>query len=357
MTDKIKMGVIGCRVGRTWVAGARAGEDTIAWAVADLNRELARQVAEDNEVPRVYGDYRELLADDEVEAVGVATAPDVRKPMVIEALEAGKHVLVQKPHGRNAADVAEINAVAASTGKTLVYSYFMRHQAENKESRQMIADGRIGRAYHARVHYHYRERGVHYEPPPGRSWLYRWGFKGGALGQHGSHYLDQAWFLLGCPQPEWAFAVSHSAFPTTLAVERHSEDYMSFLVGCAGGMTIQMDTSSVISTWADRAWDLRLRVLGTNGTIEVESTSLPEGQRRSGTRRLLGAIYTEGDDSAGEFVEHGDGDFNAEIRDFAGAIRGVQPPDVPPAEALTFMKLLDAIYASAETGAKVQIDH
>ena len=39
---------------------------------------------------------------------------------------------------------------------------------------------------------------------------------------------------------------------------------MSFLVGCAGGVTIQMDTSSVISTWADRAWDLRLRVLGTN---------------------------------------------------------------------------------------------
>jgi len=339
------------------VAGAHVGEDTIAWAVADLDRDLARQVAEANDVPNVYGDYRELLADDEVEAVGVATAPDVRKPMVIEALEAGKHVLVQKPHGRNAAEVEEINAIAASTGKTLVYSYFMRHQAKNKESRQMIADGRIGRAYHARVHYHFRERGAHYEPPPGRSWIYRWGFKGGALGQHGSHYLDQAWFLLGCPQPEWAFAVSHSAFPTTLEVERHAEDYMSFLVGCAGGTTIQMDTSSVISTWADRAWDLRLRVLGTNGTIEVESTSLPGGKRRAGTRRLLGAIYAEGDDPTGEFVEHSDGDFNAEIRDFAGAIRGVQPPDVSPAEALTFMKLLDAIYASAETGAKVQIDH
>ena len=72
---------------------------------------------------------------------------------------------------------------------------------------------------------------------------------------------------------------------------------------------------------------------------------------------MLGAIYTEGDDSTGEFVEHGDGDFNAEIRDFAGAIRGAQPPDVSPAEALTFMKLLDAIYASAETGEKVPIDN
>ena len=68
-------------------------------------------------------------------------------------------------------------------------------------------------------------------------------------------------------------------------------------------------------------------------------------------------MYADGDDSAGGFVEHGDGDFNAEIRDFASAIRGAQPPDVSPAEALTFMKLLDAIYKSAETGEKVQIDN
>ena len=356
MSDKIRMGVVGCRVGRNWVAGAKAGEDTIAWAVADLNRELARQVAKENDVPKVYGDYRELLEDDEVEAVGVATAPDVRKRMVIDALNAGKHVLVQKPHGRNAEDVREINAAAEATGKTLVYSYFMRHQAENKESRQFIADGKIGRVYHARVHYHYRERGVNYDPPPGSSWLYRWGFKGGALGQHGSHYLDQAWFLMGCPQPEWAFAVSHSAFPTTLEVERHSEDYLSFLVGCAGGITIQMDTSAVIPTWADGVRDFRLRILGTNGTIEVESTSLPSGQKRSGTRRLLGAIYPEGNDFVDESVDHSDGDFNAEVRDFAGAIHGAHPPDVSPEDALTFMKVLDAIYLSAETGEKVQID-
>lgn len=355
MADMIRIGVIGCRVGRLWVEGARAGNDTLAWAVADLDRDLARRVAQENNVPRVYRDYRELLADDGVDAVGVATAPDVRKPMVIDALRAGKHVLVQKPHGRNASDVAEINAVAAECGKTLAYAYFMRHEEENRRSRRLVAAGRIGRVYHARVHYHYRERGVDHDPRPGQDWLYRWGLKGGALGQHGSHFLDQAWFLMGCPQPQWAFAVSHSAFPTRIAVERHSEDYMSILVGCAGGVTIQMDTSSVISTWADRAWDLRLRLLGTAGTIEVESTSLPNGQRRSGTRRLLGAIYSEDGGSTDEYVEHGSGDFAAEVRDFAGAIRGAHPPDVSPADALAFMKLLDAIYLSAQCGEKVPV--
>jgi len=351
MAEKIKIGVIGCNVGRYWVAGAKASEQTTAWAVADLNLDRARQVAEEHGVPRVYGGYQDLLADDEVEAVGIATSPDVRKPMVIDALKAGKHVLSQKPHACNAAEVKEMNDVAEATQKTLVYSYFMRHQQENKKTRALIADGAIGQVYHARVHYHYRERGVHYNPSPGRHWLYQWGLKGGALGQHGSHYLDLAWFLMGCPPPEWAFAISHSAFSTTLEVERHSEDYISFLVGFTGNTTLQMDTSSVIPTWADRAWDLRLRILGAQGTIEQESSS-----QRSGTRCLLHAIYTEGADFIDQFTEHGVGDFNAEISDFAGAIRGTNPPDVSPADALTFMKLLDAIYLSAETGEKVLVN-
>ena len=79
------------------------------------------------------------------------------------------------------------------------------------------------------------------------------------------------------------------------------------------------------------------------------------GQKRSGTRRLLGAIYTEGDNFVDEYVEHGSGNFDAEVRDFAAAIRGAQPPDVSPEDALTFMKLLDAIYLSAQTGEKVQV--
>ena len=352
MSKKIKIGVVGCGVGRNWVTGAALCEDTIAWAVADLDQQLAHQVAEKNEVHRVYNDYRELLEDDGVDAVGIATTPDIRKPMVIDALKAGKHVLVQKPHGCNAEEVKEINLIAAECGKTLVYSYFMRHQKENKRNRAVIADGKIGRVYHTRVHYHFRERGTHYDAPPSRAWLYRWGQKGGALGQHGSHYLDLAWFLMGCPPPEWAYAISHSAFPTTFDAGRHSEDYLSFLVGFVGGMTIQMDTSAVIPTWEDRAWDLSLRVLGTEGTIEQTSTS-----QGSGTRRLLGSIYTDGNNFTDDFEEHGVGDFNAEIRDFAGAIRGQNPPDVSPLDALTFMKLLDAIYLSAGTGEKIQIDN
>ena len=57
MPEKIKIGVVGCGVGRSWVSGAALCEDTIAWAVADLDQKLARQVAEE----RVYKDYRELL--------------------------------------------------------------------------------------------------------------------------------------------------------------------------------------------------------------------------------------------------------------------------------------------------------
>lgn len=349
--SKIRMGVIGCRVGSRWVDAAKVCDETEAFAVADLDRELAQEMVDKHGVERVYGDYRELLADDDVDAVGVATGPDIRKAMVIDALNAGKHVLVQKPHGQTADDVREINeAAAARSSQTLMYSYFGRHNIEHRESRDLIAEGAIGRVYHLRAHYHFRERGENYEPAESRRWLYEWGSKGGALGQHGSHYLDMAWYLAGCPKPEWAFAACHTAFPTTMEVKKHSEDYMSLLAGFEGGITLQMDASSVIPTWSDRAWDLRLRVLGTKGTIELESG------REHGTRRLLGAIYDDGDNFTEEHREHSLGDFHTEIADFAAAIHDRQPPNVAPEEALTFMKLMDAIYLSAESGEKVKIE-
>ena len=76
MTERIKVGVIGCRVGRTWVAGAQAGAATTAWAVADLNQDLARKTAAEHDVARVYGDYRELLADGEVDGRQVGGGRD-----------------------------------------------------------------------------------------------------------------------------------------------------------------------------------------------------------------------------------------------------------------------------------------
>ena len=228
---------------------------------------------------------------------------------------------------------------------------------ENKKSRQLIADGEIGRVYHARVQYHYRERGVDYEPPPGREWLYRWGLKGGALGQHGSHYLDQAWFLMGCPQP----AMGVRRQPQRVSDAAQSRAPLRRLHEPSGGLRRRHHNSdghigchfhlgrssvgpAVYASWAPL------------GRSKWNPTRLPAGQKRSGTRRLLGAIYTEGDNFVDEYVEHGSGEFRCgRSGTFAAAIRGEQPPDVSPADALTFMKLLDAIYLSAQTGEKVQV--
>ena len=116
-----------------------------------------------------------------------------------------------------------------------------------------------------------------------------------------------------------------------------------------------MDTSAVIPTWSDRAWDLGCGFWARTERSNPSPISLPGGKRRSGTRRLLGSIYTEGE-FIDEYVEHEPGDFDGEVRDFAAAIRGTQPPDVSPQNALTFMQLLDAIYQSAETGEKVTVD-
>ena len=70
-----------------------------------------------------------------------------------------------------------------------------------------------------------------------------YGHKGGALGQHASHELDLAWWWMGCPKPQWAFAVKHTIEPLYHGPEGAAEDYFSGLVGLEGGKTIQIDCS------------------------------------------------------------------------------------------------------------------
>ena len=81
-------------------------------AVSDLDERLRLQVASESSVPRQYAGYEDLYKDEQVEAVYLAVNPVMRYPMVMDALAAGKHVLVQKPHAVRAAQIREFEKAA-----------------------------------------------------------------------------------------------------------------------------------------------------------------------------------------------------------------------------------------------------
>ena len=106
MTDsrKLKVGIIGCGVGFLHLQGFAEIPRVQVVAIAGLDEERCRDLAKQFDVPCVYRDYQELIADPEVEAVTVAVPNILHVPVALAALEAGKHVMVEKPLAPTAAE-------------------------------------------------------------------------------------------------------------------------------------------------------------------------------------------------------------------------------------------------------------
>ena len=358
----VNLGIVGCAfTGHQAALSASQLPGRIrAWAVADLDPGPREAVAAEFSVPRQYGDYRELLADSQVDAVYLGVPPDIRLPMVLDSLAAGKHVLVQKPHATRAPQILEMDAAARRAGKIIQFCYYLRHYPSNRAVRRVVAAGQIGKPYHGR--YFSKNAGPLEVITKGNRWLHVYGLKGGVLSQHMSHDLNLLWWWMGCPQPEWAFATKHHIHPVYQGPEGPSEDYFSGLVGFADHKTIQIDCSN-----ASHADTLRICELhGTTGAIagtprcglgrhpeDSEANEAifrrgPEGYEREEIDAAPEMAATDAPAQASPFA--------CEIEHFSRAIGGRVEPEVAAAEAHTFMKILDALYDSALSEEKIALE-
>ncbi len=340
----IRLGFVGCGwAGHTALKSARASALVDVVAIGDLDEERRNRVGREEGIPRQYGPYQDLLADDLVEAVYLAVNPPARYQMVLDAIAAGKHVLVQKPHATRADHILTFKAAAQRAGVTLQFCYFMRHKPQNRRIRTAIHRGRIGEPYHARIFLKFNAR-----HPAGSSeyWTNVYGQKGGALGQHASHELDLAWWWMGCPRPRWAFAVKHVIESLYDGSEGPAEDYFSGLCGFDGGKTIQIDCSR----WLQCDTPTVVELHGSNGALSEGRVS-----KWKDGKFTLKEIDDESDVPHTEPPSDGL-PFYHEVEHFARAIAGRVKPDVCADDAYRFMQLLDALYDSALTGEKVHID-
>jgi len=337
------MGVVGCGwAGRQAVVAATTVPGVRVAAVSDSVEELRNGVADEFSVDRRHAGYEELLADKGVEAVYLAVNPVMRYPMVLDALAAGKHVLVQKPHAVRAEHILEFERAAQKSGTTLQFCYFMRHFPQNRKIRAAIRSGRIGEPYHARIFLKCNML------PPAEGitrWLQVYGQKGGALGQHASHELDLAWWWMGRPEPRWAFAVKHAVYPVYDGPEGPAEDYFSGMIGFEDGKTIQIDCSR----WLHSDTPTVVEVYGSAGAVSNRAIS----------RFVVGRFAVEEIDEPLDVVHPAPPDpvptFYYEISHFVGAVAGEVKPEVDARDAYRFMKILDALYDSASRGEKVFI--
>ena len=138
-----------------------------------------------------FTDYRELIAHPDVDAVSVVTAPNLHYEMTKAALEAGKHVMCEKPFTTNAAEAEELLAMANERGLTHMIAHEFRYAPERAYARQLIDEGQIGDPRHISASLHLR-----FARRPGATPAAPSVGSGGMLGGLGSHFIDgmRHWF-------------------------------------------------------------------------------------------------------------------------------------------------------------------
>jgi predicted dehydrogenase len=165
-------------------------------AAANWRRPSLEALAARHGIPRITTDWEQLAADPGIDAVVVATPNALHAPQTIACLEAGKHVLVEKPMARTLAEAEAMNEAAARSGARLMVAHCWRFHADVRALRERIASGQLGDVVKTRGY------GVHAGWGPAGWFVDRELAGGGALLDMGVHAIDTARFLLGDPRPE-----------------------------------------------------------------------------------------------------------------------------------------------------------
>lgn len=241
-------GAIADRFAREFPAVADPGAELVA--VGSRASETAEAFAARHGIARAHASYETLAADDGVDAVYVANLAPFHCRLTKLFLEAGKHVLVEKPMALNAAEAAEMAAAAEANDRFLMEAMWMRFNPLHRRVASLIADGAIGEVHRIGADF---SIAVGFDPGH-RLWSLEAG--GGALLDLGIYPVSLAWWLLGEPS-----AVDHVTHVGPTGVD----DDVSLLLGWETGAAAVL-TTSIRSTGSTAA-----RIDGSAGSIAIES--------------------------------------------------------------------------------------
>jgi predicted dehydrogenase len=353
--ETIRVGIIGCggiAHGKHLPSLKKiAGVEMVAFC--DLIEERAETAARDYGVPqaKTYVDYRELLLDSSIDVVHVLTPNVSHGPLTIAALEAGKHVMCEKPMAKTAKDARAMLAAAKKTGKLLTIGYQSRFRANSLYLHALCQGGALGEIYYAKA-LALRRRAV----PTWGVFLDEEQQGGGPLIDIGTHALDLALWMMGNYRPRTVLGVAHHQLSQRdNAVNAWGRwDPKTFTVeDSAFGMVTMENGANIIveSSWA-------LNSLQTGEAQVVLCGSEAGADMAEGGLRLNGEehrrLYTKIVDlevGGADFYE-GERELNSsdlEARQWIQAVREGRSPVVKPEEALVVTEILEAIYESART--------
>jgi predicted dehydrogenase len=354
MAKELTIGIIGNgAIGNVHADAFRAtGAGRLA-ALCDVDPAKLAATGDKFGVPAAarFSDYRQLLASD-VDAVLVCVPNAFHAEMAVAALQAGKHVLLEKPCAMNAEQAAKIVAAAKKAKGVIQVGMVWRQRTQPQTLREYIAAGRLGKIYHLRA-VMIRRRGI---PGLGGWFTTRELSGGGPMIDLGVHWFDMSMWLSGLWQPTSVSAKTFDKFGPRMKNYRYVsmwagppkfdgrfdvEDYSTGFARFGAEATLSFEIA-----WAANAEsESFVEVLGDQG-----------GARVGGTGPLV--IRTEDAGHVADLTPQLDESakpFEVQARKFAAACRGDGPVEATIEQGHTVMKLIDAIYESSRTNAEVAI--
>jgi predicted dehydrogenase len=281
-------------------------------AVANHREESARAFAERHDIPRVTTDWEALARDPEVDAAVVATPNALHAPQSIALLEAGKHVLVEKPMATSVAECDAMIGAAARGGASLMVAHCWRFHPDVQAMRARIVTGELGEVVKTRGY------GVHAGWGPSGWFTQKALAGGGALPDMGVHAIDTVRYLLGDPAPGRVCAVIGTRYGTY-----DVDDDGILLISWSQG------TNSIVeSGWwhaHKEGLEAETEVYGTKGYGRIFPREEPSEDYEHCTQPM----------------------YNAQMREFLGAIEDRRQPTPSGADGRVVIDVVERAYASA----------
>jgi predicted dehydrogenase len=349
---KIRIGLIGTGgISEVHAKGYLADDRCELYAACDINRERAEAFARKHGIPRIYTDYREMLKQEDLDAVSVCTMNSTHAPISIAALKAGKHVLCEKPMALNAEEATLMEKTAREANKLLMIGVVRRFGNDTAVLQDFIKNGHMGEIYYSKASY-LRRNGC-----PGGWFSEREKSGGGPLIDLGVHIIDLVWYLMGRPKPTAASGVTFSKLGNRPGI-KDPKGYVSvdagnkFDVEDMAAAIIRFDNGS--SLYVETSFSLNIKK--DSGTIELFGTR--SGARLNPELELFTDMngYLVDVSPAMETALSFTGLFENEIKHFIDCIVDGVPCISPASDGVEVMKMIDAIYKSAVTGREVLIN-
>jgi predicted dehydrogenase len=320
----VKWGIMStARINRLFVAGAREAEGVELVAVASRDKARAAEYARENVIPRAHGSYEELLEDPDVDVVYIPLPNSMHVEWSIRALQAGKHVLCEKPLSRHPAEVQRAFDVADENDRLLMEAFMYRHNPQTRRLTELVADGAVGRLRMIRAAFGF----VTHDPENVRLQAE---LDGGALMDVGCYCVSATRLLAGEPKRvSGEQALGGDGVDVVFAAAmRHGNNVLSHFD--AGLMLDSRD---------------RLEVVGDAGSLLLEDpwhcrNPLIELRRGSETERIE--------------IERANS-YRLEAENMSAAIRGEGPLLLTREDALGQARAIEALYHAADAGHTVSL--